>query len=54
MNFAECVMACFDNREFLKNWERLRKKRIREGSTEEMRLFIKDVKELVWDRLPKK
>ena len=51
MNFPETVMACFDNKEFRSNWERLRKKTLR--GEKAMLLFIKDIQDLVWDRLPK-
>lgn len=45
------VMACFDNKEFVSNWERLRKKKCR--GKKNMELFIEDIKNTVWDRIPK-
>ena len=51
MNFKECVLAVFDNKEYVQNWERLRK--IKLGDKKSMRLFIKDVRNLFWDRMPK-
>ena len=50
--FHKVVMYCYDNKEFRQNWERLRKKQIREKGS--MKLFISDVKDIVWDRLPRK
>jgi hypothetical protein len=50
MNFKDVVLATFDNKEFVTNWERLREKKL---TPKTMRLFIKDVKNLIWDRLPK-
>jgi hypothetical protein len=47
MDFKECVLACFDNVEFRSNWERLRQKSLSDHKN--LRLFIKDVKNLVWD-----
>lgn len=52
MKFEEMVMACFDNKEFVSNWERLRKKKCR--GKKNMELFIEDIKNTVWDRIPKK
>ena len=53
MNFKETVMACFENKEYRKNWERLRKTTLHEKNEKGMKLFIEDVKNLIWDRLPK-
>jgi hypothetical protein len=50
MSFDEVVMYCFDNKEFVSNWERLRK--IKLHGKKAMMLFIKDVRNLVWERLP--
>jgi hypothetical protein len=50
MKFDEVVMKCFDNKEFVRNWERLRKKKLK--GDKNMLLFIEDVKDLVWDRVP--
>jgi hypothetical protein len=51
MNFKECVMFVFDNKEYVKNWERLRKTPLR--GKKAMNLFIKDIRNLIWDRMPK-
>jgi hypothetical protein len=51
VEFKKVVMSCYDNKEFRMNWERLRKKSIR--SKKGMDTFIKDVRNLVWDRLPR-
>jgi len=48
--FMKTVMACYDNNEFRSNWERLRKRRL--NNKQSMGMFIADVKDLVWDRLP--
>ena len=49
MNFKECVMWCYDNKEYRSNWERLRQKKLQNEKA--MRLFIKDVRCLIWDRV---
>ena len=49
MNFKECILFAFDNKEFVTNWERLRKRRLR--GKRAMLLFIRDVKDFVWDRI---
>ena len=48
--FAKMVMICYGNKEFRENWERLRKRQIH--GKKNMALFISDVRELVFDRLP--
>ncbi len=53
MNFKETVMACYDNKEYRANWERLRKIRLHEKNEKALKLFIQDVKDLIWDRIPK-
>lgn len=53
MNFPELVMHVFDNKEYVKNWERLRKVKFHPDNKKVMLLFIKDVENLFWDRLPK-
>lgn len=50
IGFEKCVMVAFDNKEYVSNWERLRGKKL-SGATA-MRLFIKDVRNLLWDRMP--
>ena len=49
IGFQKCVMAAFDNREFVKNWERLRRKELK--SKKVMNQFISDVRNLIWERL---
>lgn len=49
VGFKKCVMACFDIPEFVSNWQRLREKSIHTKSG--LRLFIKDVRSTVWERL---
>lgn len=51
IGFSKCVMTCFDNKEFRENWERLRRLRLNHNK-KTMTRFIKDVRDLVWDRLP--
>ena len=49
IGFQKCVMAAFDNREFVENWERLRRKELK--SKKVMNQFISDVRNLIWKRL---
>lgn len=49
MNFNEVVMFCFDDKNFVKQWERLRNLKLH--GKKAMNLFIKDVRNLVWERL---
>lgn len=49
IGFKKCVTSAFDNLEFVLNWERLRKRQLRDRKS--MELFITDVRCLVWDRL---
>ena len=51
VQFKELVSMVFDNKEYVRNWERLRGKRLL--SEKSMKLFIKDVRDLFWDRLPR-
>jgi hypothetical protein len=48
--FHKCCMYCFDNKEFVLNWERLRQRSLR--GEKNIKLFINDVRNLVFDRLP--
>ena len=48
--FHKCCMSCFDNKEFVLNWERLRQRTLR--GEKNIKLFINDVRNLVFDRLP--
>jgi hypothetical protein len=48
--FSRIVMICYDNVEFRTNWEKLRKMPLK--GKKAMTLFIKDVREIVFDRLP--
>jgi hypothetical protein len=50
MNFKETVLFCYDQKEFRSNWERLRKIKF-SSNPKIMKLFIKDIKDLVWDRM---
>lgn len=64
--FQKCVMAAFENREFVRQWERLRKQRLitagyiwgknyiqsqDKRQAKAINLFIKDARNLIWDRL---
>lgn len=51
--FDTVVMAVF-NSKFLYEWQRLRKVRIVDHKRKDknLELFVADVKDLVWDRLP--
>jgi hypothetical protein len=51
MNFRETVLWAFDNKEFVHNWERLRKMKLH--GKKAMIRFIRDVKDLIWDRIPR-
>ena len=51
VNFIEVVLACFDNKEYVSNWKRLRK--ITSWDEKSFHLFIRDVENTVWDRLPR-
>lgn len=54
-DFARCVMRCYDLKEFRQNWERLRKASlshpVKSQQQKAMKLFIDDVRDIVWDRL---
>ncbi len=50
MGFIAVVLYCFNSDEYLKNWERLRG--LKCDNPKAMLRFIKDVKDLVWDRIP--
>ena len=50
IGFKKCVLSAFDNKEFVKEWERLRGMPI--CNTTSMRKFVRDVREIIWDRLP--
>ena len=50
MTFKETVLFCFDDKEYRRGWERLREKKL-SNNPKTMRLFIKDVKNLIWDRI---
>lgn len=50
IGFQKCVMDSFDNSEFVKNWETLRKRSLH--GKKSMELFISDVRDIVWSRLP--
>lgn len=49
IGFEKCVLVTFDNKEFVENWEKLRG--IKLSGDVAMRLFIEDIRELVWDKL---
>jgi len=50
IGFHKTVMDTFNISEFVSNWERLRETSLQ--GKEAMNLFIKDVRNMVWDRLP--
>jgi len=51
MNFYETVLYCFDNKEYVDNWRRLRKVSL-PWNNKKFKLFISDVENLIWDRIP--
>jgi hypothetical protein len=51
IEFEKIVMTCYDNVEFRKNWERLRKAQL--NNHKAYKSFIGDIRNIVWDRLPR-
>ena len=49
LQFKEAVMHCFNNKEFKEQWKRLRE--ITVMNKEACSLFIRDVRDLIWDRV---
>ena len=45
VGFKKCVMEAFDNKEFVANWERLRKQKL--TGEKSMLLFINDIRDTV-------
>lgn len=50
IGFRKVVMQTYEIPEFVSNWERLRNTPLR--GEKAMKMFIADVRDTVWDRLP--
>ena len=51
ISFEKCVWAAFNDKEYVSQWERLRERKL--TGNKAIGLFIRDVRDLIFDRLPK-